>query len=55
MTATLTDKMTIVQTATKTQVMTDFMTVTKLSTVVQPTTFTSIWVSTNVIDKVCRI
>ena len=55
MTDTLTDKMTIGQTATKTQVMTDFMTVTKLNTVVQPTTFTSIWVSTNVIDKVCRI
>ena len=32
--------------------MTDFMTVTQVSTVVQPTTFTSVYVSTQVIDNV---
>lgn len=32
--------------------MTDFMTVTKLSTVVYPTTFTSVYVSTDIIDNV---
>lgn len=49
--------MTVLQTATVTDVMTDFMTVTQVSTVVQPTTITSVYVSTQVIDNVssCKL
>jgi hypothetical protein len=51
-TATVTDKMTFVHTATQTQFETEKVTVTQLSTVVQPTTYTSIWIKTDVIDNV---
>lgn len=51
-TATVTDQMTVLQTATVTDLMTDFMTVTQVSTVVQPTTYTSVYVSAQVIDDV---
>ena len=52
-TATVTDQMTVLQTATVTDVMTDFMTVTDFSTIIQPTTYTSIYVSTEIYDQVC--
>ena len=52
-TATVTDSFTSVQTATVTDTMTDFMTVTQISTVVQPTTFVSVYVSTDIVDEVC--
>lgn len=51
-TATVTDKLTRVETATRTETRTDKVTVTEVSTKVQPTTFTSVWVKTDVIDKV---
>jgi hypothetical protein len=44
--------MTQVMTATETDTKTDSVTMTEISTVVQPTTYTSIWVSTDIIDKV---
>jgi hypothetical protein len=52
-TATVTDMMTRFETATLTQIMTDMVTVTDVSTVIQPTTYVSVWVKTQVIDNVC--
>jgi hypothetical protein len=37
---------------TDTMTMTDMVTVTEVSTMIQPTTFTSVWVKTQVIDNV---
>ena len=57
MTATITDEMTVIQTAilTKTKTETDKVTMTEVSTVVQPTTFTSVWVQTQTIDNVSTL
>ena len=57
MTATVTDEMTVIQTAilTKTKTETDKVTMTEVSTVVQPTTFTSVWVQTQTIDNVSTL
>lgn len=51
-TATVTDKMTVVQTATRTETMTDRVTMTEVSTLVQPTTYVKTWVSTEIQDRV---
>jgi hypothetical protein len=55
-TSIMVDMMTIVSTATATATatatMTDVVTSVVVSTVVQPTTITSVWVSTDVIDNV---
>ena len=51
-TATVTDKMTMVQTATMTQTMTDHVTMTDTVTMVAPTTITSVWVQTQTMDNV---
>lgn len=50
-TAIVTDKVTYLQTAIKTETMTNFMTVTAISMVVQPTTYVKTWVSTQTQDK----
>lgn len=50
---TVTDLMTM--TATKTQTETDFVTMTDVSTVVQPTTLTSVYVETKIMDDVSLI
>jgi hypothetical protein len=54
-TSVVTDKVTYLQTATKTQVMTDFMTVTAVSTMVEPTTYVKTWVQTVTKDNVSLI
>lgn len=51
-TATKTDDVTLVQTATRTEIQTDMVTVTQVSTLVQPTTFTSVYVSTDIVNNV---
>lgn len=48
----MTDKVTEVQTATIHDVVTDRVVVTQLSTVVEPTTLTKVYVSTEVVDEV---
>jgi len=55
MTATLTQQVTAVETAFKTKTEVEKMTVTQLSTVVQPTTITSVWVSKEIVDKASGI
>lgn len=54
MTSVRTDFMTSIQTATVTDHKTDFVTLTSISTKIQPTTYTSVYVSTVVNDKVCN-
>jgi hypothetical protein len=54
-TATVTDKMTSVQTATMTQTMTDSITMTDTVTKLTPTTVTSVWVQTQTMDNVSSV
>lgn len=50
---TQTDVQTATATETLKQTQTDFVTMTEMQTVVLPTTYTKVWVSTQVIDNVC--
>ena len=54
MTDTITDEMTLVSTMTETATMTetDVVTMTDISTMIVPTTYVSVYVSTDVIDNV---
>ncbi len=54
-TATITDEVTVIHTAVVTDMVTDRVVVTQLSTVVEPTTLTKVYVSTNIIDNVRMI
>lgn len=54
-TATVTDKMTYIQTQTATKTETDRVTMTEVSTMIEPTTYVSTYVSTEIQDNVSNI